>query len=58
MPVESEDCMLDLLSACCCKCGQKDKSPETCNGGKYVVKEHGYCQDFSAQKKTAKTLNG
>ncbi|MHB1696607.1 MAG: hypothetical protein ACYCSQ_00650 [bacterium] len=52
-----ENCLLESLSACCCKCGHKDDNGETCNGGEYVVKEHGCCQDFSTQKRCLKTAN-
>ncbi|MHB1665548.1 MAG: hypothetical protein ACYCT7_09885 [bacterium] len=43
-----ENCFLELLDACCCKCGHKDKNSEdkTCCNGIYIAKEHGYCQNF------------
>jgi hypothetical protein len=43
-----ENCFLELLNACCCKCGYKDKNNEdkTCCSGLFIAKEHGYCENF------------
>ncbi|MHB1679979.1 MAG: hypothetical protein ACYCTB_05650 [bacterium] len=45
----NENCFLELLNACCCECGHKDKNnneDKTCCNGIYIAKEHGYCQNF------------
>lgn len=46
-----ENCLLELLNECCCKCGYRDildhaSNDKTCCRGMYIVKEHGYCQGF------------
>ena len=50
-----ESCLLELLNACCCKCGCRDDD-KTCCKGLYVVKEHGYCQGF--KEKSGDKENG
>ena len=50
-----ENCLLELLNACCCKCGSRDDDT-TCCMGLYVVKEHGYCQGF--KEKSGDEENG
>jgi hypothetical protein len=50
-----ENCLLELLNACCCKCGYRDDN-KTCCRGLYVVKEHGYCQGF--KEKSGDKENG
>ena len=40
-----ENCLLKLLNKCCCKC-QYRNNDNTCCLGKYLAKEHGYCEEF------------
>ena len=51
-----EECLFELLNACCCRCEFKDDD-ETCCKGLYVVKKHGYCQGFKL-KATGDKENG
>ena len=46
-----EKCFMEILKACCCICGNKDKDGESCCNGEYVTKKHGYCQDFTEKTK-------
>lgn len=41
-----ENCLLELLKKCCCKC-QHRSNDNTCCSGKYLANEHGYCEDFT-----------
>jgi hypothetical protein len=43
-----ENCLMELLNACCCKCDLRDDD-KTCCMGLYVIKEHGYCQRFKVK---------
>lgn len=52
-----EKCFLNLLNACCCECGNKDEDGKTCCNGEYILKKHGYCQDFKI-KATEDKNNG
>ena len=45
--MEENVCLSEMLTGqCCCKCACRDKDGNTCCNGTYVVKEHGYCQEF------------
>ena len=43
----NEDCLLNFLRSCCCKCNLKDAGDATCGNGEYVANKHGYCSDFA-----------
>ncbi len=55
-----ENCFLNLLNACCCECGRKDKNNEnedkTCCNSLFITKQHGYCQDFTKKNTDDKNV--
>lgn len=46
-----EKCFIETLKACCCICDNQDNNGKTCYNGKYIIKKHGYCQDFTEKTK-------
>ena len=49
--MEENVCLSEILNGkCCCKCDRRDEDGQTCCDGIYVVKEHGYCQEFNQKK--------